>query len=105
MPAVHPALSGNYPGSRCPGWRRERYRQARDVLVADLGIDPGPELQQLERRLLQQDTALEPTWSAKTEAPDEARAEPAADSAVPAYQDREACVDADFGAPAPPAQL
>jgi len=43
----------------------ERYREARDLLVADLGINPSPELQQLECRLLQQDACLEPTRSAE----------------------------------------
>jgi DNA-binding SARP family transcriptional activator len=34
------------------------YRSARDRLVADVGIEPGPELQSLERRILAQDPAL-----------------------------------------------
>ena len=34
------------------------YAQTRSVLVDDLGIDPSPELQELERRILQQDREL-----------------------------------------------
>jgi predicted ATPase len=33
-------------------------RAARDLLVEELGIDPGPELQELERRILRHDPAL-----------------------------------------------
>ena len=33
-------------------------RAARELLVVELGIDPGPELQELERRILQHDPAL-----------------------------------------------
>ena len=33
-------------------------RAAREVLVEELGVDPGPELQELERRILQHDPAL-----------------------------------------------
>jgi predicted ATPase/DNA-binding SARP family transcriptional activator len=36
----------------------DAYRSARDVLVEELGIDPGPELQELERQILRQDPAL-----------------------------------------------
>ena len=35
------------------------YRRARDALVDGLGIEPGPELQRLERRILNQDPELE----------------------------------------------
>lgn len=35
------------------------YRQGRAHLQEELGLDPGPELQQLERRILEQDTTLE----------------------------------------------
>jgi DNA-binding SARP family transcriptional activator len=35
------------------------YQEARRVLVDELGIEPSPELQQLERSILQQDPALE----------------------------------------------
>jgi branched-chain amino acid transport system substrate-binding protein len=38
----------------------ERYQQARRKLTAELGIEPGPALQQLERGILAQDPALEP---------------------------------------------
>jgi DNA-binding SARP family transcriptional activator len=37
----------------------EVYRRTRRTLVEELGIDPGPELRQLERRILTQDTDLE----------------------------------------------
>ena len=37
------------------------YEQARDILVNELGVDPGPGLQRLERQVLAQDRALE--WS------------------------------------------
>ena len=36
----------------------DRFRQLRRTLVADLGLDPGPELQELQRRILSQDPAL-----------------------------------------------
>jgi YVTN family beta-propeller protein len=36
----------------------EAYRAAREVLVDELGIEPGPELRDLERRILEQDTTL-----------------------------------------------
>jgi DNA-binding SARP family transcriptional activator len=41
----------------------EAYREARSVLVDELGIDPGPELQRLEQAVLRQDPALEPVAS------------------------------------------
>jgi len=37
----------------------EAYRQAREALVEECGIEPGPALRQLERRILEQDSALE----------------------------------------------
>ena len=36
----------------------EAYRAARDVLVEELGVDPGAELQELERSILRHDAAL-----------------------------------------------
>ena len=36
----------------------EAYRQARRTLIDELGIEPGPELQELERAILRQDAAL-----------------------------------------------
>lgn len=36
----------------------EAYRATRDALVEELGIEPGPALQELERRILQQDPEL-----------------------------------------------
>jgi DNA-binding SARP family transcriptional activator len=38
----------------------ERYREGRRLLVEELGIEPGPRLQELEQAILRQDTALEP---------------------------------------------
>ncbi len=38
----------------------ESYRKARRALVDELGIEPGPALQELERAILAQDPALEP---------------------------------------------
>ena len=35
------------------------YRAGRDLLVAELGLEPGAELRELERLILQQDPALE----------------------------------------------
>ena len=35
------------------------YQAARSALVEELGIEPGPELQKLERAMLQQDPNLE----------------------------------------------
>ncbi len=37
----------------------QAYRRARDLLVDELGIEPGPELQQMERAVLDQDPALD----------------------------------------------
>jgi len=34
------------------------YRQLRDILIGQLGIEPGPELRELETRILRQDAAL-----------------------------------------------
>jgi predicted ATPase len=36
----------------------EAYRAAREALVDELGVDPGPELQELERQILRHDPAL-----------------------------------------------
>ncbi|MEO8273399.1 MAG: BTAD domain-containing putative transcriptional regulator [Chloroflexota bacterium] len=36
----------------------DRFRELRRTLVADLGLDPSPELQELQRRILRQDPAL-----------------------------------------------
>ena len=38
----------------------ERYRDARRVLIDQLGIEPGPTLRELERAILAQDPALQP---------------------------------------------
>jgi class 3 adenylate cyclase len=50
------------------------YRDARAALVDELGIDPGPELKELEEAILRQDPSLELKPTARTEA----LAEPAA---------------------------
>jgi peptide/nickel transport system substrate-binding protein len=39
----------------------EAYRTTRRRLVDELGVEPGPELKELERRILEQDPSLEPT--------------------------------------------
>ena len=36
------------------------YRRRRETLVDELGIEPGPELQELERAILRQDPELKP---------------------------------------------
>ena len=46
----------------------EAYRQAREALVEECGIEPGPALRQLERQILEQDPSLE-VQSAATRAP------------------------------------
>lgn len=38
----------------------DAYRQARDVLIRDVGIEPGPELRRLQDQMLRQDPALHP---------------------------------------------
>jgi DNA-binding SARP family transcriptional activator/streptogramin lyase len=38
----------------------ETYRRARKMLSQEVGLEPGPQLQELERRMLNQDPALEP---------------------------------------------
>lgn len=60
------------------------YRQARNVLVDELGVEPGPRLQALHRQILEQATALDvadaaptrPTSTAAELATDNVRAEP-----------------------------
>ena len=37
----------------------EAYRHARDTLVDEIGIEPGPELQRLHAAILRQDPALD----------------------------------------------
>ena len=39
----------------------DAFRQAQDLLADELGIDPSPELQELQRRILQQDPTLQLT--------------------------------------------
>jgi DNA-binding SARP family transcriptional activator len=45
----------------------EAYRDARDALVDELGIEPGPALQDLEQAILRHDPALELGWTRGTE--------------------------------------
>jgi DNA-binding SARP family transcriptional activator len=57
----------------------EAYRQARNVLVQEIGGDPGPELQALQRQILHDDPALAPPPSPPGDA---AECEPPATSAL-----------------------
>jgi predicted ATPase/DNA-binding SARP family transcriptional activator len=43
----------------------EAYRRVRSLLVTELGLEPGPELQQLERRILSHDPALQAPVTAR----------------------------------------
>jgi YVTN family beta-propeller protein len=43
----------------------EAYRQFRSTLVGELGLEPGPALQRLEREILSHDPALEASWAAR----------------------------------------
>ncbi|MDQ4118268.1 MAG: tetratricopeptide repeat protein, partial [Actinomycetota bacterium] len=45
------------------------YREARQTLADELGLDPGPELQRLEKAILVSDPTLEPPPSAEPDAP------------------------------------
>ncbi|TCK21581.1 AfsR/SARP family transcriptional regulator [Pseudonocardia endophytica] len=45
------------------------YREARTILAEELGLDPGPELQRLEKAILVSDPTLEPPPSAAPDAP------------------------------------
>lgn len=50
----------------------DAYRAARDALVEELGVNPGPDLQQLERRILRHDPSLaapEPPQRGRVELP------------------------------------
>jgi DNA-binding SARP family transcriptional activator/pimeloyl-ACP methyl ester carboxylesterase len=46
------------------------YRELRDILVAELAIEPGPELRELHARILRQDPALEGPAAAGAREPD-----------------------------------
>ena len=50
----------------------EAYQQARRVLVEQLGIEPGPALQELEKAILRQDPVLEPPSAADGSGPESA---------------------------------
>ncbi len=52
------------------------YQDARETLVEELGIEPGPALQELERAILRQDPKLEPAASTRSRAPAEGDAWP-----------------------------
>ena len=43
------------------------FQETRDTLIEELGIEPGPSLQELQRAVLRQDAALEPTRRFETE--------------------------------------
>jgi YVTN family beta-propeller protein len=47
----------------------EAYRQARRTLSEELGLEPGPQLQELERKILTQDPALAPPTPRRRSAP------------------------------------
>lgn len=47
----------------------DAYREARATLVDELGVEPGPELQELERAVLRQDPALAPPVAAASPPP------------------------------------
>jgi DNA-binding SARP family transcriptional activator/pimeloyl-ACP methyl ester carboxylesterase len=66
------------------------YRELRDILVAELAIEPGPELRELQARILRQDPALDSsaTYPAATSehAAPQTRYAPTADGIHVAYQ-------------------
>src|SRR6266540_763049 len=45
----------------------QAFRRAREVLVGELGIEPGPELQRLQSAILAQDPELERDWPTRAE--------------------------------------
>jgi DNA-binding SARP family transcriptional activator len=67
------------------------YQDARRVLVEELGIEPGPELQRLEGQILRQEAALDPPAF-----PDAVRDGRAAETAVPAREMRKTVTVAAF---------
>ncbi len=64
------------------------YGEARDHLVEGLGIEPGPSLQELERRILEHDPSLKPEAAAAAFSP-----EPAPDSRSFLFTDIEASTE------------
>ncbi len=64
------------------------YQDTRKTLVEELGIEPGPALQELERSILQQDPALEPAASTVSRAPPEAETWPERSIVVAPAEDR-----------------
>jgi DNA-binding SARP family transcriptional activator len=59
------------------------YQEARRTLVEELGIEPGPDLQQLERAILQQESALDFRASVEAPARDSASEEEPIDPSSP----------------------
>jgi transcriptional activator/AAA ATPase-like protein len=49
----------------------DAYRQARSVLVEEIGVEPGPELRRLHEAILRQDPSLEPPAADAVELPPE----------------------------------
>ena len=49
----------------------DAYRQARSVLVEEIGVEPGPELRRLHEAILRQDPALDPPAADAVELPPE----------------------------------
>lgn len=61
----------------------QAYRDARDVLVEQLGIEPGPELRELERAILAHDPLLNPKPRVREAVPGDERATAARIPALP----------------------
>lgn len=66
------------------------YQDTRTTLVEELGIEPGPPLQELERAILRQDPALEPAGSAVVMTPADAKVRPERSIVVAPAEDRNA---------------
>jgi peptide/nickel transport system substrate-binding protein len=63
----------------------EAYRYARELLVGEIGVEPGPELRRVHEAILRQDPSLAPTVEVRV--PGEPRGAPATD-AVPRHERR-----------------
>ncbi len=77
--AVHPLrerLHGQLMLALYRGGRQaealDAYRAARQILVSELGLEPGPALQRIEDAILRQDQALDPPAAVAASAPDPA---------------------------------